>query len=77
MQIAGSKNARLGVLFNADLDAKSPGLLFVKFVQITASSYRSVYVKQYMKFCFKYPPFCLTLYDYAVQFKSFFSILQS
>lgn len=37
--IAGSKNARLGVLFNAGLDAESPGLLFVKFFQITASSY--------------------------------------
>lgn len=48
MQIAGSKNARLGVLFNAELDAESPGLLFVKFFQITASSYRSVYIKQYM-----------------------------
>lgn len=59
MQIAGSKNARLGVLFNAELDAESPGLLFVKFFQITASSYRSVYIKQYMIFSSNFLHFAL------------------
>lgn len=37
--MAGSRNARLGVLFNANLDAESAGLLFVKVFEITASSY--------------------------------------
>lgn len=47
--MAGSNNARLGVLFNANLDAESPGLLFVKVFEITASSYRSV--KYFVSYC--------------------------
>ncbi|KAM7478863.1 hypothetical protein LguiA_027076 [Lonicera macranthoides] len=37
--IAGSTNSRVGVLFNANLNADSPGLLFVKVFKITTSLY--------------------------------------
>ncbi|KAK6136507.1 hypothetical protein DH2020_029743 [Rehmannia glutinosa] len=37
--IAGSKDARIGVLFNANEDASLPSLLFMKVFEITASSY--------------------------------------
>lgn len=37
--IEGSKNARLGILFNADPNVGSPGLLFVKAYEVAASSH--------------------------------------
>ncbi|KAK6156984.1 hypothetical protein DH2020_011232 [Rehmannia glutinosa] len=37
--IAGSKDARIGVLFNANEDASLPSLFFMKVFEITASSY--------------------------------------
>lgn len=40
LQIEGSKNARLGILFNADPNVGSPGLLFVKAYEVAASSHR-------------------------------------
>ncbi|KAI8026124.1 UDP-glucose:glycoprotein glucosyltransferase [Camellia lanceoleosa] len=38
-QIEGSKNARLGMLFNANPGASFPSLLFVKASEVPASSY--------------------------------------
>lgn len=39
LQIEGSKNARLGMLFNADPNVGFPSLLFVKASEVAAASY--------------------------------------
>lgn len=42
LQMGGAKIARLGLLFNANQDAGSSSLLFVKVLRFTISSYRLV-----------------------------------
>ncbi|KAL0335230.1 UNVERIFIED_CONTAM: UDP-glucose:glycoprotein glucosyltransferase [Sesamum radiatum] len=39
LEIGGSKNARIGVLFNSNVNATLPSLFFMKAFEITASSY--------------------------------------
>lgn len=58
LQIHGSKNARIGVLFNADEETNLPSLYFVKVFEITASSYRFV---TFFFSTYFLPSFCFVL----------------
>ena len=42
LQMAGSASARVGIVFNSDVDSDSNSLIFMKVFEIATSSFRSV-----------------------------------
>lgn len=44
LQLADSPRGRVGFLFNSDIDSDSNSLIFMKVLEVTASSYRSVII---------------------------------